>query len=371
MEEPPRFGIRTSIWLRERANPFPAQIEFAERAERDGFDAVFFGDRLLATASGPKETVYRAASSEVLITLSALAARTERLQIGPLVLVVPFRHPVMLAKSIASLDQLSNGRLVLPIGAGWNQAEFDTMGVEKRTASRLMLENLDIMRRLWKGGEVSYSGAFHQIHDVAIEPLPTTPAGPPVWLGSFLPMSNDLERVETSEKWARVFRRIGTYADSWAPMVYSQYLKRTVSPRILAASWEAVQKRAKEAGRSVSFTLSCHVGILGTAEDEDDVKQGLDRFFTGGLAAARTTYTIGKPLEIANQLMTLLAGIDDCKYVVLSLVMPNDRQYALLRDEVVPCIREAWARRPRDVVPLGLAGRTCLHPSGPIGADAT
>ena len=131
-----RVGFRPFPWLTPGTDPFDVHIGMAVEAERLGFDAVFTVDRMLATAGTTAGMVYLSTAPEVFVTLTALAARTSRISVAPLVLVLPFRNPVQLAKITASLDLLSKGRLILPVVQGWNATEFSVAGVSHKQARK-------------------------------------------------------------------------------------------------------------------------------------------------------------------------------------------------------------------------------------------
>src|SRR5271170_503452 len=93
----PRIGLRSAVWLKSGLDAFGVVLDLAEEAERRGFDAIFFGDRMLAEVGDGGQGVYNSTHTEIFTTLSAIAARTSRVLLGSLILVVPFRHPVPLA----------------------------------------------------------------------------------------------------------------------------------------------------------------------------------------------------------------------------------------------------------------------------------
>ena len=135
---------------------------FLRRSEQLGFDGLFVGDRLLPAAVGSEHSsgaVYGASMLEATTTLAALAAVTERMLLGPLVMVVPYRHPIQLAKTVATLDVISSGRLVLGVGLGWNETEFTALELDRSRRAPDFEESLDICRALWAGNTVSHDGA--------------------------------------------------------------------------------------------------------------------------------------------------------------------------------------------------------------------
>ncbi|MCJ7726807.1 MAG: LLM class flavin-dependent oxidoreductase [Acidimicrobiia bacterium] len=148
-------------------------------AEEVGFDSVWVGDHLLyRPAEGPPVGPWEAWS-----LLAAIAAVTHRVQIGPLVAATSFHNPAMLAKKAATVDEISGGRLIVGLGAGWNRAEYDAFGFPfDRRASRFE-EAFTIIRGLLRQGRVDFAGAFYQATDCELVPRPR-PGGPPLMVGS-------------------------------------------------------------------------------------------------------------------------------------------------------------------------------------------
>src|SRR3984957_10006426 len=219
----PLLGLRPAVWLAPGDDPFAAQLRLTREAEQRGFDGVFFGDRMLASVGEGDRTIYSATHTDLMVTLTAMAVRTERVRLGSLVMVLPFRHPVPLAKSTASLDLLSHGRLILGAGLGWNTAEFAALGLSPEQRAGRTEETIDLLRRLWTGERVTFHGRYFDITDVAIAPTPRPP-GPPLWLGSLPPPPPAPDQIPA--KLDRVLARIGRTADGWVPVVYSQLVKR-------------------------------------------------------------------------------------------------------------------------------------------------
>lgn len=152
----------------------------ALRAEELGFDSVWYGDHLLyrlppdGRARGPWECWS---------ILAALAAVTSRITLGPLVAATAFHNPAMLAKKAATIDEISGGRLVLGLGAGWNQTEFDAFGLPYDRRIARFEEAFTIVRRLLREGSVDFAGQFHTVRDCELSPPPRR-GGPPLLLGS-------------------------------------------------------------------------------------------------------------------------------------------------------------------------------------------
>ena len=119
---------------------------------------------------------------DALTVLTWAAAATTRVGLGTSVLVAPYRHPVLLAKSLASLDALSGGRVIVGIGSGWMESEFAALDVPFRERGRRTDEAIAVCRALWRGDDrIAWSGG--RLDGLALRPPPARPGGPPVWVG--------------------------------------------------------------------------------------------------------------------------------------------------------------------------------------------
>ncbi len=175
-------SLRVGVQLPEieREVRWEEQLAIAVAAEEVGFDSVWVGDHLLydTTATG------RRGPWEAWTQLAAIAQATERVEIGPLVAATAFHSPPMLAKLAVTVDEISGGRLVLGVGAGWNRVEFEAFGFPyDRRVSRFE-EAFHIIRRLVAGERVTHHGRFYDIVDSEILPPGPRPGGPPLMVGS-------------------------------------------------------------------------------------------------------------------------------------------------------------------------------------------
>ena len=154
----------------------------ARRAEEVGFDSIWLGDHLLYDLDvGPR------GPWEVWTSLAALAAATTTIELGPLVAATAFHNPAMLAKLATTVEAISNGRLVLGLGAGWNHREFSAFGFPFDRRVDRFDEAFTVVRQLARTGRCSYDGEFVHVDDCVIHPRGPRPDGPPLLIGSVGP----------------------------------------------------------------------------------------------------------------------------------------------------------------------------------------
>ena len=152
----------------ERELRWPELRAIAGAAEDCGFDSVWLGDHMLYRGDGRPER----GPWDVWTSLAALAASTERVTLGPLVASTAFHAPGLIARMAASIDEVSVGRFVLGLGAGWNETEFRAFGIPfDRLVSRFE-ESFEIVRRLLAGERVTFTGRFHRVEDAVLLPPP-------------------------------------------------------------------------------------------------------------------------------------------------------------------------------------------------------
>jgi probable F420-dependent oxidoreductase len=219
----------------EAGRPPAELIQLAVDAEAAGYDSVWLGESVVARSR-----------YEPLTVLAAVAMRTHRVALGTAVLVAPLRHPVSLAHTVASLDQLSGGRVILGLGAGpsygASRKEYATLGVPFEGRFRRLSETIEICRRLWGTEPVTYEGQFYRMRNVDICPKPAQSAGPPIWLGAKGPTGRRLAAGScdgwmpgaTSPTWlaehiAEMRREAGCTGRGGSRPTYAVYLTLTIS----------------------------------------------------------------------------------------------------------------------------------------------
>jgi probable F420-dependent oxidoreductase len=226
----------------------------AEAAEELGFDSVWATEHIIVGREGvdPYGRVY-----DPLVTLGWIAGWTERIRLGTSIVLVPLHNPMLLAKQVATLQELSGGRFTLGVGMGWHKDEFDFMGVEFKNRGRRADEAIRLMRALWSG-ERDFEGEHWSFHDATAEPHPSPQ--PEIWVGG------------SSEP---AIRRALELGDAWHPsrgsdpehvrQVKEQHPELRVIPRTAAGNVEAMLDAGAE-GAVVQFP------------DEADMRDFLPRY---------------------------------------------------------------------------------------------
>ncbi len=172
-----RLGLHLPQFRRPTTGRAIADV--ARAAEDAGIDDVWVSDHV---ALDPGSTRPPAYFHDALTVLTWAASATGRIGLGTSVLVAPYRNPVLLAKSLASLDDLSGGRVIAGLASGWLAPEFAALNVPYRQRGRRTDEAIDICRTLWSGAS-TYTLEGRTIHATGISPLPARPGGPPIWVG--------------------------------------------------------------------------------------------------------------------------------------------------------------------------------------------
>lgn len=179
---PPGRPLKVGFQLPEveREVRWPEMAELARVGEQVGFDSVWIGDHLLYR----NETLGARGPWEAWTMLAGLAAATSRIAIGPLVACTSFHNPAMLAKMAATVDEISGGRLILGLGAGWNETEFRAFGFPFDQRVSRFEEAFTIIRTLLRDGRIDFEGTFYEVRDCELLPRPARAGGPPLMIGS-------------------------------------------------------------------------------------------------------------------------------------------------------------------------------------------
>jgi probable F420-dependent oxidoreductase len=232
-------------------------VELARAVEERGLDSLFFPEHTHIPASratpfpggGDLPDMYWR-SHDPFVALGACAAVTERIKLGTGICLVIERDPITLAKEVASLDTISNGRVILGIGAGWNREEMENHGANYPKRWAEMREKILAMKEIWTHENAEYHGEFVDFDPLWSYPKPKQQGGPPIWIGA-------------NSKW--VFDRIADYADGWMPIggLGSGNMER------LEASMSAVNREVKD----------LDLALFGAPADIDGLKGRVEQGF--------------------------------------------------------------------------------------------
>lgn len=205
-----KFGISTLS--RGLFTSRQAYRSVAQAAERAGFNFLSVNDHIIVpgnlgsaypyTQGGAWSAAEHGHCFDQLATISFLAGCTEHLRLLTSVMVVPHRHPIAAAKQLATIDVLSEGRLIVGVGAGWMREEFDLLGAPFEDRGRATDEYLQAYRKLWTEERSTYRGRHVDFQDVIFEPKPMQRPGPPIWVGGESPAA---------------LRRLARFGDAWYP----------------------------------------------------------------------------------------------------------------------------------------------------------
>ena len=174
------FRIPNSDYLGFPATP-EAIVETACKAEELGFDALFVNDHVIVDDS-PRNSPWRNVYDPLMV-LAYVAARTSRIRLGTSVLIMPYRNPIVTAKMLATLDQMSGGRAIAGVGAGWNEAEYDALGVPYRERGARTTEYLRLWQACWEPGSTTFHGQFFSFDNMHVNPKPVQQPHLPLWIG--------------------------------------------------------------------------------------------------------------------------------------------------------------------------------------------
>ncbi len=221
--------------------------DMAIAAEEGGLDSVWCADHVLFRS--PDEEGTRGIH-EAWTILSAVAAVTGRVEIGPLVLCAPFRNPALTAKMATTLDEVSAGRFTLGLGCGWHEPEFDAFGYPFDHRVSRFAEALEIIVPLVRTGSVTFEGRYHRAVDAEIIPRGPRPAGPPILIAGKQPRMLDL---------------VARHADQWNAAWYGH----PDEAHELRARLERLDAALERTGRDPA-TLEKSAGIFVAVSDADD-----------------------------------------------------------------------------------------------------
>jgi probable F420-dependent oxidoreductase len=236
----------------------------AMAAEGSGLDSVWGADHLIFRNDEGTFGIH-----EAWTVLSAVAAITSRVEIGPMVLALPFRNPALVAKMAAELDDVSGGRLILGLGCGWHEPEFDAFGYPFDHRVGRFEEGIRILTPLLRGETVTFEGRWHTAKDVSLLPAPVRPGGPPILIAGKQP---------------RMLRIVAEHAAQWNAAWYG-FPAEADGLRTRTAGLRAALDKAGRDPATLTMTAGILVAFDGAADDDaEGAIHGTTREVADGLA---------------------------------------------------------------------------------------
>lgn len=307
--------------------------DFARRAEALGFSGLWTYDHLIK-GSG----LYSVGWLEPMSVMSYVAGCTSTIDIGSAVLVLPVRHPVVLAKEVATLQYLAEGRFILGVGAGWNPKEFEAVQMDLAQRGSRTDEGLEIIRRLLSGERLTMHGKHHELHDVHIEPTPPSPQR--VWYGGGSKPNVDGSVTGINPT---VLRRI-VHADGW--------LSRGAAPlEVIAHDWEIIRAASATAQREPPVFAHCnYMHLVDSADDEFVLAEQL-RAYRRILGPEASEAEI-RETHFMGSIDTILADLDEyaragVEYLILGVLDYLPEQLDLWARHIAPAL--AARERPTEL----------------------
>ena len=285
--------------------------ELVELGDRYGYDSIWLSDRIVSDRF----------SLEPMIALSMVAAYSKHMKFGTSVLALPLRNPVVLAKQVATLDYLSQGRFFPAVGLGQEEPEeYEACGVPKGDRSQRTDEAITLMRRLWQEDNVTHEGKFFNCHNVSITPKTVFKPSPPVWIGGRSPAAA---------------RRVGRVGDGW--------LVSSATPDEVRQGRDIVFDTASKYQREIEYD---HIGVLMGFYIADDYEQAATKahqFVTRHRPDAFfTEYTALGTTEQVAELIQRYIDAGGSKFAVRPLCAGDEsmEQLEMMGQEVLPMLHK-------------------------------
>jgi probable F420-dependent oxidoreductase len=315
-----RFGIQT---IHRRTEPATGEwhpridelVALVRTVDRCGYDSLWVGDHVS----------FAIPILDPLLQLAQAAVVSRRLTLGTSVYLPPLRHPAPVAKQVATLDHLTEGRLIFGVGVGGEfPKEYEVCGVPREQRGARLAEGVAVLRKLWSGEPVSHSGRFYgPFTDVPMRPPPRQPGGPPIWFAG----RNDA-----------ALHRIGRIGDG--------YLSYVITPQMYRDALAKIAEAAAQAGRQVTNFGTAH--LLFTRLD-DTYDKALEvatetlsvRYAMDFRKPAMRYCALGTPAQVAERIREFHAA--GLRHVILDLLGPYEqrfRQIEWFAAEAMPLLKD-------------------------------
>lgn len=277
-------------------------VNFAKKCEAMGADSMWTIDRVAYD------------NLEPLTLLAAAAGATQRLRLGTSVLLGNLRHPTHLAKIIATLDFISNGRVTLGLGFGSRESDYKAVEVPFDKRGSRAVEQVNLIKRLWTEENVTYNGRFFDVENLTVGPRPIQKPIP-IWTGGSAEVA---------------LKRAGTWADG--------YICGSSAIPEFDRTWERIADYARLAGRNPELIEKAGLTFMAIDDDQGRAVKTIETYMTRYYGRIRgevaSTSLVGSPSAIAERIDSFLSrGLDT---LIVGLADPDPRQLDLFGDKILP-----------------------------------
>ena len=285
-------------------------IEYGVRMEELGYESLWVWDHILLGVEPHFPII------DALSLLTAVAARTRTIKLGTGILVLPLRNPLVLAKQLSSMDQISQGRLILGMASGWYKREFDAVGIDYHKRGKIMDQNLEVLNRLWTEDMVTGSYPPHDMSNSVMFPKPYQKPRPPILIGGYVDS---------------VLKRAALRGDGWLTYFYT--------PESFTADWNKVRGFAEEGGKDPDTLISTNqlpiiVGERSKVEDEMNEWLNTEWDFASWSKSTPDSAIIGTVDECVEQLQAHVdTGVSRIIFVPYRY---REDQVEIIANEVIP-----------------------------------
>ncbi|MEM3095650.1 MAG: TIGR03619 family F420-dependent LLM class oxidoreductase [Nitrososphaerota archaeon] len=258
---------------------------YCREVERLGYTSIWHAEHFVTAPPLLSTSWY-----EPLVTIAAVASAVKKVKIGTAIVILPLRNPGVLAKEVATLDILSNGRFILGVAIGWLDKEYELVGVSMRERGGRFEEAIKIMKLLWTEESASWEGRFWRFKDMHLEPKPIQKPHPPIIIGAGGRSLNDPSRFE------RLLRRAAELGDGWYAATY-------VPVEFIRKSVEILRKHLKSLKKDVSnFPMMSHKYVYLLDGRENRAAEDVSQVLAMPLEEARKQYFICDKVELAKRI---------------------------------------------------------------------
>lgn len=277
--------------------------EMARKIEEAGLHSFWANDRIAYD------------NLEPVTAIMAAAAVTRRIKIGTSILLVALRHPVLMAKTLATVDFLSEGRLILGVGLGNRKNDYDAVGVPFEKRGTRTAEEIQLIKKVWRDKQVTHQGRFYHASNLTIGPGPIQSPHPPVWIGG------------SAEA---VLRRVARLGDG--------YLCGTSALQRFPELWEKICAYTAETGRDPAKIEKAGLTFIAIDDDKRRAVAAceayLQRYYGKVSVDVEAQMVVGPGAACAERIATILKqGINT---LILGLIIPDLRQIDLLSEKILP-----------------------------------